>query len=94
MSKYGDGTTYVREYVPELRDVDAGTIADSPTLPRAERERLSPEYSDSIVARNVGQAGTANSRDSAGQALTGNRVPAMREATGEGGNVVPSISVV
>ncbi|MFB6121454.1 MAG: deoxyribodipyrimidine photo-lyase [Halobacteriaceae archaeon] len=40
---------YVREYVPELRGVDADAIHDWPTLDPAERERLAPEYSAPIV---------------------------------------------
>ncbi len=52
MSKYDDGATYVKEYVPELRDVDAGTIVDWPTLSEAGRKRLAPEYHHPIVDRN------------------------------------------
>jgi len=54
MSKYDDGATYVREYVPELRGVDAGKVVDWPTLSDAERERLAPEYHHPIVDRNRG----------------------------------------
>jgi deoxyribodipyrimidine photo-lyase len=54
MSKYDDGAAYVREYVPELRDVDTGKIVDWPTLSRGERERLAPEYPHPIVDRNEG----------------------------------------
>jgi len=52
MSKYDDGATYVTEYVPELRDVDAEQIVDWPTLSDAGRKRLAPEYPDPIVDRN------------------------------------------
>jgi len=54
MSKYDDDATFVREYVPELRDVPAGKIVDWPTLSETERERLAPEYPHPIVDRNEG----------------------------------------
>jgi len=54
LSKYDEDATYVREYVPELRDVPAGKIVDWPTLSRDERERLAPEYPHPIVDRNEG----------------------------------------
>jgi len=52
MSKYDDGATYVTEYVPELRGVDAEQIVEWPTLSAAGRKRLAPEYPDPIVDRN------------------------------------------
>ena len=52
MSKYDDGATYVKEYVPELRDVPADAAVDWPTLPKPERERLAPDYPDPVVDRN------------------------------------------
>ena len=52
MSKYDDGATYVKEYVPELRDVDADRIVDWLTLSAAGRRRLAPKYPDPIVDRN------------------------------------------
>jgi deoxyribodipyrimidine photo-lyase len=52
MSKYDDGATYVKEYVPELRDVPAGKAVDWPTLPAAERHRLAPDYPDPVVDRD------------------------------------------
>ena len=54
MAKYDDGAHFVREYVPELRDVSAHKIVDWPTLSRAEREGLAPEYPHPIVDRNEG----------------------------------------
>ncbi len=54
MSKYDDGATYVTEYVPELRDVPADKIVDWPTLSRANRDRLAPDYPHPIVDRNEG----------------------------------------
>jgi deoxyribodipyrimidine photo-lyase len=54
MSKYDDGAHFVREYVPELRDVPPGKVVDYPTLPKAERDRLAPDYPDPIVDRNEG----------------------------------------
>ncbi|MFT4945202.1 MAG: deoxyribodipyrimidine photo-lyase [Halovenus sp.] len=53
-SKYDDGATFIREYVPELRDVPTRKIIDWPTLSRGERERLAPEYAHPIVDRNEG----------------------------------------
>jgi deoxyribodipyrimidine photo-lyase len=53
-SKYDDDATFVREYVPELRDVPAGKVVDWPTLPADERERLAPDYPHPIVDRNEG----------------------------------------
>ena len=52
MSKYDDGATYVKEYVPELRDVPADTVVDWPTLPRSRREDLAPDSPDPVVDRN------------------------------------------
>ena len=54
MSKYDDGATFVKSYVPELRDVPAGKIVDWPTLSSGERDELAPEYPDPIVDRNEG----------------------------------------
>ena len=54
LSKYDDDATYVREYVPELRDVPAGKVVDWPTLSRGERESLAPDYPHPIVDRNEG----------------------------------------
>ncbi len=54
MSKYDDDATYVREYIPELRDVPAGKIVDWPTLSRHEREQLTSDYPHPIVDRNKG----------------------------------------
>ncbi|MEF8886311.1 MAG: deoxyribodipyrimidine photo-lyase [Haloarculaceae archaeon] len=52
MSKYDDGATYVKEYVPELRDVPADAVVDWPTLPKPERDRRAPDYPDPVVDRN------------------------------------------
>ena len=52
MSKYDDGATYVKEYVPELREVPARKVVDWPTLSAADRERLTPGYPHPIVDRN------------------------------------------
>ena len=54
MSKYDDGAHFVKEHVPELRDVPAGKVVDWPTLSRREREGLAPEYPHPIVDRNQG----------------------------------------
>ena len=54
MSKDDDGAHYVKAYVPALRDVPADAIVDWPTLSRAERAELAPEYSHPIVDRNEG----------------------------------------
>ncbi len=54
MSKYDDGAHFVKEYVPELRDVPAGKVIDWPTLSRREREDLAPDYPHPIVDRNEG----------------------------------------
>ncbi|QPV62575.1 deoxyribodipyrimidine photo-lyase [Halosimplex litoreum] len=54
LSKYDDGATFVKAYVPELRNVPAGKVVDWPTLPAAEREELAPDYPDPIVDRNEG----------------------------------------
>ena len=54
MSKYDDGATYVKEYVPELREVSADTVVDWPTLPKSRRDDLAPDYADPIVDRNEG----------------------------------------
>jgi deoxyribodipyrimidine photo-lyase len=52
MSKYDDGATYVKAYVPELADVPADKVVDWPTLSEGERESLAPDYPDPIVDRN------------------------------------------
>jgi deoxyribodipyrimidine photo-lyase len=52
MSKYDSDGTYVTEYVPELRGVDAEHIVEWPTLSDATRERLAPEYPHPIVDRD------------------------------------------
>ncbi|MEF8853659.1 MAG: deoxyribodipyrimidine photo-lyase [Haloarculaceae archaeon] len=52
MSKYDDGATYVKEYVPELRDTPADAVVDWPTLPKPERDRRAPDYPDPVVDRN------------------------------------------
>ena len=54
MSKYDDGARYVKAYVPELADVPAGKVVDWPTLSRAERQELAPDYPHPIVDRNDG----------------------------------------
>jgi len=54
MAKYDSDAAFVSEYVPELRDVPAEKIVDWPTLSRAEREELAPEYPHPIVDRNEG----------------------------------------
>jgi deoxyribodipyrimidine photo-lyase len=54
MAKYDGDATFVKHYVPELRDVPAETVIDWPTLSRGERERLAPEYQHPIVDRNDG----------------------------------------
>jgi len=53
-SKYDDDATFIREHVPELRDVPASKTVDWPTLSNGERERLAPEYPHPIVDRNKG----------------------------------------
>ncbi|MFB6125796.1 MAG: deoxyribodipyrimidine photo-lyase [Halolamina sp.] len=54
MAKYDEDATFVKRYVPELRDVPPGKVVDWPTLSRRERERLAPEYPHPIVDRNDG----------------------------------------
>jgi len=54
MSKYDDGATFVKHYVPELEDVPANKVVDWPTLSRGEREELAPDYHHPIVDRNEG----------------------------------------
>jgi len=54
MDKYDPDADYVREYVPKLRDVPAGKAVEWPTLDRAERQRLAPDYPDPIVDRDEG----------------------------------------
>jgi deoxyribodipyrimidine photo-lyase len=54
LAKYDDGARYVKAYVPELDDVPADKVVDWPTLSRAEREELAPDYAHPIVDRNEG----------------------------------------
>jgi len=54
MSKYDADARFVKAYVPELSDVPAGKVVDWPTLSRAEREELAPDYPHPIVDRNEG----------------------------------------
>ena len=54
LSKYDDGATFVREYVPELRDVPTDAVVDWPTLPAEKRDALAPDYPDPIVDRDAG----------------------------------------
>ncbi|KKF39575.1 FAD-binding protein [Halorubrum saccharovorum] len=53
-AKYDANATFVKAYVPELRDVPAERIVDWPTLSRGEREDLAPDYHHPIVDRNEG----------------------------------------
>ena len=53
-SKYDDGATFIREYVPELHDVPTEKIIEWPTLSDDEREALAPAYPHPIVDRNEG----------------------------------------
>ena len=52
-AKYDPDADYVREYVPALREVPAGKILEWPTLDRAERQRLAPDYPGPIVDRDA-----------------------------------------
>jgi len=54
LSKYDDGATFVREYVPELADVPTEKVIEWPTLSAEERDRLAPDYPDPVVGRNEG----------------------------------------
>lgn len=54
MAKYDPDADYVREYVPELRDVPAEKAIEWPTLDPPERQRLAPDYPDPIVDRDEG----------------------------------------
>ncbi|WP_418283965.1 cryptochrome/photolyase family protein [Halorubrum sp. DTA46] len=54
MAKYDDGAHYVKRYVSELQAVPADKIVDWPTLSRADREGLAPDYPHPIVDRNEG----------------------------------------
>ncbi|KPN30711.1 deoxyribodipyrimidine photolyase [Halolamina pelagica] len=47
--RYDPDAEYIREYVPELRGVDADAIHDWPELSDAERADLAPDYPDPIV---------------------------------------------
>ncbi|PHQ39688.1 FAD-binding protein [Halorubrum persicum] len=54
MAKYDADATFVKAYVPELRDVPAEKVVDWPTLSRDEREGLAPDYPHPIVDRDDG----------------------------------------
>ncbi|MGM0448858.1 MAG: cryptochrome/photolyase family protein [Methanobacteriota archaeon] len=54
MAKYDADARFVTAYVPELADVPAEKVVDWPTLSRAEREELAPDYPHPIVDRNEG----------------------------------------
>ena len=54
MDKYDAEATYVKHYVPELRDVPAEKIVEWPTLSAEGRQRLAPDYPHPIVDRNEG----------------------------------------
>ncbi|MGQ3328493.1 cryptochrome/photolyase family protein [Halorubrum sp. FL23] len=54
MAKYDVDATFVKAYVPELRDVPAEKVVDWPTLSRDEREGLAPDYPHPIVDRDDG----------------------------------------
>jgi deoxyribodipyrimidine photo-lyase len=47
--RYDPDAEYIREYVPELRGVDAEAIHDWPDLSDEEREELAPDYPAPIV---------------------------------------------
>jgi deoxyribodipyrimidine photo-lyase len=47
--RYDPDATYIKEYVPELRDADADAIHDWPELSPTERERAAPDYPAPIV---------------------------------------------
>ena len=53
MAKYDDQAVYVKEYVPELRDVAAEKIIEWPNLSTEERKQLAPDYVGPIVDRNA-----------------------------------------
>jgi len=52
LAKYDPDATYVKRYVPELRDVPAEAVVDWPTLSDAEREELASDYPHPIVDRD------------------------------------------
>ncbi|WP_066411720.1 cryptochrome/photolyase family protein [Halorubrum aethiopicum] len=52
-AKYDPEATFVREYVPELREVPADAVVDWPTLSPEEREELAPDYPHPIVDRDA-----------------------------------------
>jgi deoxyribodipyrimidine photo-lyase len=52
MDKYDPDADFVREYVPELREVPPEKAVEWPTLDAAERARLAPDYPDPIVDRD------------------------------------------
>jgi deoxyribodipyrimidine photo-lyase len=54
MAKYDDGAAFVKQYVPELRDVAADAIVDWPNHSDERREALAPDYPHPIVGRNEG----------------------------------------
>jgi deoxyribodipyrimidine photo-lyase len=47
--RYDPDAEYIREYVPELRGVEAETIHDWPELSEGERAEAAPDYPDPIV---------------------------------------------
>ncbi|MBP1985597.1 cryptochrome/photolyase family protein [Halolamina salifodinae] len=51
--RYDPDAEYIREYVPELRGVDAETIHDWPELSDEERAEAAPEYPHPIVAHGA-----------------------------------------
>jgi len=55
-ARFDPDGAYVREYVPELRDVPTEHIHGWPTLDDAERERLAPGYPAPIVDHGTGRA--------------------------------------
>ncbi|WP_302080201.1 cryptochrome/photolyase family protein [Salinibaculum rarum] len=52
MAKYDDDATYVKAYVPELREVPPAKIVEWPNLTDSERDRLAADYPHPIVDRN------------------------------------------
>ncbi|PSQ40248.1 deoxyribodipyrimidine photo-lyase [Halobacteriales archaeon SW_5_70_135] len=53
-AKYDDGAAFVKQYVPELRDVAADDVVDWPNHSDHRREELAPDYPHPIVGRNEG----------------------------------------
>jgi deoxyribodipyrimidine photo-lyase len=54
MSKYDPEDDFVKEYIPELREVPPEKAIEWPNLRPGERDRLAPEYPEPIVDRNEG----------------------------------------